>query len=148
MTAAQLAMFPAAPGRLVIVGCSRGKLDYPAPAALLYTGSYFRLCLAAGLAVADPGRVLILSARYGLLSPDEPIRPYNLTIGDPGAVTVAELADQAQARGIAREPVMLLCGARYADLCRQVWSDVAAPLAHLGIGKQRHVLSSLRDGAR
>jgi uncharacterized protein DUF6884 len=132
-----------APG-VVIIGCGARKRAEPAEAASMYTGPYFRSCLATALAVAPRERIYILSARYGLLALADPIKPYDLTIGQPGAVTAAQLADQATARGLGGQHVTALCNARYAALIRQVWDDVSTPLAGLGIGRQRHVLAVLR----
>ncbi len=133
-----------APG-IVIIGCGARKLDRPAPARSMYVGPYFRACLATAEAITDPGRAFILSARYGLLGLDDPIEPYDLTMGQPGSVSVGELAAQATERGITDEPVTALCGARYAMLIGRVWPRVSIPLAGLGIGRQRHVLAVMRS---
>ena len=152
MTAAAFAPRPAAapgggPAPLVIVGCGAGKLDHPAPASALYTGQHFRLCLRAALALADHRRVLILSARYGLVGLPDVIAPYDLSIGQPGAVGAALVARQADARGLADAAPVVLAAARYADVCRAVWPTVAAPLAGLGIGRQRAALARIiREG--
>lgn len=131
-------------GRLVIIGCGARKLDRPAIAAELYVGPYFSGCLATALHLAGRGDVRILSARYGLLGLDDEIEPYDLTIGQPGAITVGELGAQAAAAGELGRPVLALCSARYAALIREVWQDVSTPLAGLGIGYQRAVLAELR----
>lgn len=131
-------------GSLVIIGCGAAKLDRPAPAAQLYTGQHFRACLATATAIAPRDSILILSARYGLLGLDDPAEPYDLTMGQPGAIGADQLATQATARGQLNQPVIALCSARYASLARQVWADVATPLAGLGIGRQRHALAVMR----
>jgi hypothetical protein len=134
---------------LVIVGCGAVKRDYPAPAAELYTGSYFRSCLSAARALAPDERVLILSALHGLLPVADlaPVSAYNLRMGDPGAVTAAEVRAQAEQLRLLGRPVLALCSSRYADVCRLVWEDVSAPLAGLGIGRQLHVCAELRRAA-
>ncbi|WP_322974053.1 DUF6884 domain-containing protein [Actinacidiphila oryziradicis] len=51
------------------------------PAGELYTGSYHRAARRAAETLmqgARAGRVLILSARWGLVAPDERIAPYDL----------------------------------------------------------------------
>jgi hypothetical protein len=135
-------------GPLVIVGCGARKRDRPAPAADLYTGPYFRACVATATAIAPRDHVFILSARYGLLALDDPADPYDLTLGQPGAIDARQLAAQAAERAIIGRPVTALCGGRYAALARQVWADVTTPLAGLGIGRQRHVLAVMRTGGR
>ena len=129
---------------LVIVGCGARKRTLPAPACDMYVGPYFRATLLAATALADRSDVLILSAKYGLLGIGQPVEPYDLTLGQPGAITAGQLAHQAAQRGITGRTVTALCGARYTALARQVWPDLRAPLAGLGIGQQLHVLAQMR----
>ena len=133
---------------IALVGCGARKQLAACTAEQMYTGPYFRACLATALVIAPRPRVFILSARYGLLGLDDVIEPYDLTIGQPGAITAAELAGHVAERGIALEPVTALCGARYADMAGEVWPVLATPLAGLGIGRQRHVLAVMRGPGR
>ena len=131
--------------RLVLIGCGARKAAGPALAGTLYTGPYFQACLQAAVAIAPRSQVLIISARHGLLGLDDgPIAPYEQLPGRPGAVTAATLRAQAAGRGIAGHPVTALCGSTYAELARQAWADVAAPLAGLSIGRQYQELARLR----
>jgi hypothetical protein len=129
---------------IVIIGCGARKLSHPAPAAELYTGPYFRDCLATARVLAGDHNVLILSARHGLLGLADVIGPYDLSMGQPGSVTAVIVAWQAEARGLLGSPVTALCGARYVRVLREVWPDVRTPLAGLGIGQQRHQLAVMR----
>jgi hypothetical protein len=61
-----------------LVSCGKKKLDHRAPARDLYVSPLFRKALAYCLAHYD--RVYILSAKYGLLNLDEPVRPYDDTL--------------------------------------------------------------------
>ncbi len=137
----------AGPGPLVVIGCGAAKLSHAAAAADLYTGQHFRLCLATALDLAPCGRVLVLSARYGLVGLGEVIAPYDLTVGQPGAVDGAAVAEQLRARGLTGQPVTALCSARYVAVLRAAGADVSAPLAGLGIGRQRGALSAMRRAA-
>jgi cytoplasmic iron level regulating protein YaaA (DUF328/UPF0246 family) len=56
-----------------LVACAKTKLDRPAPARELYTSPLFRGSLAYAEQRCD--RVFILSAKHGLVSPDEVIAP-------------------------------------------------------------------------
>lgn len=78
---------PTSTARIVIIPCTGAKLPHPAPAAELYTGATFPGALAAArrLAGAD-GTVLILSALHGLLELDTIVEPYDVKMGDPGAI--------------------------------------------------------------
>jgi hypothetical protein len=130
---------------LVVVPCSRAKLDTPAPAGRLYTGP---LHLAARRAAERmrARRVLVLSARHGLVDLDTVIEPYDLAMGDPGSVVRETLARQAAAL---REPpdtpfVVLLLPRAYAQAVEDVWPSATNPLAGArSRGEQLHRLSAL-----
>lgn len=136
--------------RLILVGCGGRKAPRKSPPVRLYTGSYFSACMGTGLAMVRPGtldRVMILSAKYGLLGLWLPqIEPYDLRLGQPGAVTCRYVHAQAVVRWIHTWPVVALCGAAYATLARQVWETVDTPLAGLGIGQQMAKLKAMREG--
>jgi|tagenome__1003787_1003787.scaffolds.fasta_scaffold17785373_1 hypothetical protein len=67
----------------VVIPCAAQKRDGVHPARDLYTSSNFRNTLAAAEALAgtEGGRVLILSALYGLVEPDEHIHGYDVKMG-------------------------------------------------------------------
>ena len=136
---------------LVIVPCGKAKRSAAAPARELYTGSYHRSAMRAAQAIAarTPGtKVAILSARHGLiLDLDAMIEPYELTVGQDGAIAPAQLRRQAAAAGLARAEVTVLGGARYTKLARAVWADAAAPLAcDGGMGYQIRHLTRIAAG--
>lgn len=90
------------PLNLYVVPCGAAKTSRPAAARDLYTGSHFRYVLA-GVereAAADTAethtatQVAILSALHGLVDPDAGVAPYDVTMSDPGSITVERLAAQ------------------------------------------------------
>jgi len=131
-------------GPLVIIGCGKDKASHGCAAEKLYTGQHFRACLAAARAMVDDSSIRILSAKYGLLTLDAMVEPYDLTMGEPGSVTIATVAQQSAQQGLRGREVIALCPARYAAVIRLVWPWVETPLAGLGIGRQRHALAGLR----
>ncbi|GAA0469342.1 hypothetical protein Aca07nite_28010 [Actinoplanes capillaceus] len=128
-------------------GCGGAKLDRPAPAGRMYVGSYHAACRRAAAAIG--GRLLILSARYGLIAPDTWIEPYELRMGQPGAVTMPMLRAQARRLGIdTAGTVTVLAGRDYADPVSAVWPHAARPLDNArGIGPQLARLAELARGA-
>ena len=64
--------------RVALVGCSKTKLEYPAPASRLYIGNLFKK--AYDYAQKNFSEVYILSAKHGFLKTDEIIAPYNYTL--------------------------------------------------------------------
>jgi hypothetical protein len=143
---------PAAPATapVVIVGCGSAKAPGRLPAGRKYVGSFHSATrrAAAVLAARAGGQVLILSARYGLLTLDTEVDDYDLQIGDPEAVTPAQIAEQAAALAITGAAVTVLAGRRYADLVSSVWPNATRPLdGARGIGEQRARLKAITDQA-
>lgn len=96
------------PGITYVIPCGGAKLDHAAPARDLYVGQMFRHTLGnverlVALDVEEgrgPARVLILSARYGLIEPDQLVEPYDQRMDRAGSVTADVVAAQALALGI------------------------------------------------
>lgn len=130
---------------LVLVTCGGAKLDHPAPARDLYTGSYFQLCKAAAEALNPSRGWLILSAMHGLTDPATILDPYNLRMGQPGSVTPARIRHQADELGISGVTlVVVLAGLAYTQIARTVWPALIAPLqGHGGMGYQMAYLSTV-----
>lgn len=78
---------------LVVVGCSQAKDDDPAaiPARERYASAYWTVKRRFAEEVADDWR--ICSAKHGLLHPDAPIAPYDLTVEDLAGVPVDASGD-------------------------------------------------------
>lgn len=91
-----------------VIPCGGDKAAAAAPARELYTGSFFQHTLAAAEAEAaaterDLGiasRVLILSAKHGLVDLDTVLAPYDVKMGEHGSMDAAGLAAQLLGRGI------------------------------------------------
>ncbi|MFF2363867.1 DUF6884 domain-containing protein [Streptomyces sp. NPDC058122] len=132
---------------LLVIPCGSRKLDHPARAADMYIGSYHRACRRTADALR-PQRLIILSARYGLLDPDDVIEPYDTPHGAAGATTAQMILRQAQERGIVRlDPVVALGGGRHTALVRSVWPHARTPLAGAGsMGGQMALLAAMREG--
>jgi hypothetical protein len=64
---------------IVLVSCSGPKLSHAAPARDLYTSELFRKASAFGERYCNGWAVL--SAKYGLVLPDEVIAPYDVQLG-------------------------------------------------------------------
>ncbi|MFD3989708.1 DUF6884 domain-containing protein [Streptomyces californicus] len=138
------------PGPLVIIPCGSAKLDRKATAGELYIGPYHRSCRdAADALTANGGTTLILSALHGFVTLDQEIEPYDLSMGQPGSVSVELLREQAQALGLAdAQEVILLGGAKYTEAALKVWPAAHTPLAGLGsMGEHRRYLALLAEGA-
>ena len=86
-----------------VIPCSGAKRANASAARDLYCGTMFSHTLGCTIAMAadDAGaRVLILSAKHGLLELDAHVGPYEQRIDEPGAVTAETITRQALALGI------------------------------------------------
>lgn len=147
----------------VVIPCAAEKLDQAAPAVEIYSSANFRHILGAAAAHAldteralgTPVKVLILSAKHGLIELGEVIAPYDTKMGDAASVSTETIADQILALGVTTIEAML--PAAYRNALQTASSSIndaegdelpwitlldvyeAAP----GIGYQRGVASSL-----
>ncbi len=137
----------------VVIPCCANKTAGAAPAEKLYDSDHFRFTLRAAQARAEVigARVWVLSARHGLVPLDRVIEPYDVTFGDPDAVTTDWVHGQLCVFGISH--VEALLPRRYLSVLSAAveklhrggsvmrFSDLYAGAA--GIGYQRGVLARL-----
>jgi cytoplasmic iron level regulating protein YaaA (DUF328/UPF0246 family) len=110
------------PNGLIIVGCGKAKIWKKrrglgkVKAQDAYVGALYRSARA--FAEKRGPNWLILSAKHGLLPPDQPISNYNVTIGDRGAITSQHLRSQWQR--LRNKPALVICLAseKYVSLLR------------------------------
>lgn len=117
---------------IIIIPCGSKKLDRPAQAQYMYTGSYHKMCQRYARSLATPEDIYILSAKYGILRMTDVIEPYSLTLGQPGCITFFYARQQATKLEIIDRSCIAVGGKRYTDFCRQVWSDCVTPLQGKG----------------
>lgn len=120
--------------QVVFIACSSRKKNIPGPAKELYQGSLFKKALVYSLLITDPANIYILSAKYGILSLDTKIDPYNLTLNTftkSQLNTWYEMVKQQMIELNLNPPFLFLTGARY----NAVFPG-KKPLTGLTIGKQ------------
>lgn len=140
---------------IVLVGCVKSKQSHAAPAKDLYVSDLFRK--ARQYAEATGQRWYVLSAKYGLLAPDEVIEPYELHLARASAsyrrqwgITVAHqlLAASGALEG---RVIEVHAGASYTDAIRSqllsAGAQVVEPLAGLTLGQRLAWYSALSGGA-
>lgn len=104
-----------------IVACGEKKLPYPTKAKNLYQGSYFTACFNYAKEMSDS--IYIISAKHGLIKPDEVISPYNLRINDEEAITAQEVKEQAQQLKILDSEIVVLGGNEYVKFIKKIWPN-------------------------
>jgi hypothetical protein len=127
--------------RIALIACSKQKQGQPAPARALYTSPWFRLARAWAEQHADGWH--ILSAKHGLVAPEQVLEPYDqrLRTEDARCSWACEVAEQVGATVPDRAAkLIVLAGRDYArslvPILRDEGYPVATPLAGLGIGQQ------------
>jgi hypothetical protein len=130
--------------QLVILGCSKRKLPHAAKARDLYQGALFKAGMAyAGRIGAD---VAILSAKHGLLHPDDIIAPYD----EP--LTMAKAYEYAQQESVRAElkdltsgydRIVVIAGKPYRFLLNEWWDNRFHSGIMGGIGTSLHLLAGM-----
>lgn len=125
---------------LALVSCSKAKLSHPAPARELYSSPAFQMKRAI---IEKAGATwVILSAKHGVLYPEETIAPYDLTLNSMGASARREWAEDVLPNllSIAQKAknVVIFAGQRYAE-------NLIGPIAEKGIPISQP-LRGLRQG--
>lgn len=111
-----------------IIPCGSAKRSTASPAAMLYTGTFFKAVAAYARSLLPADRILILSAKHGLVRPTQWLEPYNLRMGEPGCVDADTVRRQAAALGLAG-PALVIAGQDYARVARAALPEVHDLLA-------------------
>ena len=125
---------------IVLISCVGQKRPAPSRAADLYTSDWFRSALAYANGLI-PDAIFILSAKYGLVSLDDVIEPYEETLkGKPdsdirtwaGGVTQSLLA----VADLHEDHFVILAGEHYRRHLVGHLMHVSVPLQGMRIGEQ------------
>jgi hypothetical protein len=130
----------------VLLSCASKKLPHPALAKDLYVSTLFQL----GLRYAQsmhPDLIFILSAKYGLVDPNQRLEPYNETLNTKRDREVRFWAEtvlqQLRARAdLDRDTFIFLAGEKYRRHLIEMIKHYQVPLSGLTIGRQLQYLSN------
>ncbi len=119
---------------VVLVACCGQKLTHPAPAKDLYQSDLFRK--SRQWAEQNGDRWLILSAKYGVVHPDQVIEPYDEMLSDKSAADRRKWSEKVagQLKCYATDSLTVLAGKNYCGWCSAF--AVERPMEGLGIGQQ------------
>lgn len=131
---------------VVLVSCASKKQNHPAKAENLYISDLFRKSLLYARQL-HPTSIFILSAKYGLIGPDEAIAPYDVTLNKMSVAEIEAWSDgvfrQLEANAdVERDHFVFLAGDKYRRLLVPRLRSVEVPMAGLPIGKQLSWLSN------
>jgi len=128
---------------IALVGCGRRKRAEPSPAKELYTSEGFRA--RRRLAEFGADAWFILSAEHGLVTPDEWLAPYDLTLNQTSRAYRQAWGSWCVARLVGKlgsldgRVVQVLAPAAYADAVRRPLSEAGAVLSEPLLGKTQGV---------
>lgn len=135
-----------------LLSCVGQKRSVPAPARLLYTSPWFRKARSYAESAGHPW--FVLSAKHGLVHPDQVISPYDLTLNNMPIADRRQWASKVLTQlgpylnGV--EAVVFLAGQRYREFLepslRSRGLVVSIPMEGLGIGKQLSWLNKQLHG--
>lgn len=125
---------------IVFLSCVKTKQKTRCAARDMYTSDLFRKSLAYAEKL-QPTQIYILSAKYGLLDPQDVIEPYNATLVGANQEACKKWAymvyKQMQEKHVNfDDEAVFLCGKNYRRFLMSKFTHAAAPLKHLGIGQQ------------
>lgn len=137
------------PRRIALIACSASKLDRPAPAREMYAPSQL-FTASRRYAEATCDGWFVLSAKHGILAPDDVIEPYDerlttgpntidgRTIPSPWAGDVSRgLLARLRVTGIWASTFVVLAGRAYAEHIGTLSLVCEYPLAGMGIGRRK-----------
>lgn len=129
-------------GPIYLLSCVARKWPSPAPARDLYVSAWFQK--ASSYAVRTGLPWFVLSAKYGLVHPDEVLAPYELTLNTMPVTDRRRWASRVLAQMEPRlegiNSVVFLAGLRYreflAPALQRLGVDVSVPMERLRNGEQ------------
>ena len=132
--------------RVGLVGCVKRKLETPAKAKDLYISALFRG--RRGFVEASCDSWWILSAKHGLVDPEEVLAPYDLTLKSMGRAERREWAARTLAELVAivrpqmGDVIEFHAGADYREYglrtgLEAMGCQIEIPTEHLTMGQQR-----------
>ena len=124
----------------VLISCVSKKLDRPARSKDLYTSTLFKLSYRYATSL-KPDTIFILSAKYGLLSCDDVVAPYDITLNEMNAGDVKKwservLAELRKRTDLQKDLFVFLAGQKYRKYLLPHVNNLEIPMEGLGIGKQ------------
>jgi hypothetical protein len=131
--------------KIILISCVSKKRSYKSKARDLYISPLFKKNLKYALKL-QPDQVFILSAKYGLVSLDEEIEPYDVTLNTMSAKEIkdwsaAVLRDLAGQTDLQQDQFIFLAGPKYRKYLVEHFTHFEIPFEGLTIGRQLQQLS-------
>jgi len=132
--------------KYILISCVSQKLDKPAISKDLYTSTLFKVCYKYAASL-KPDAIFILSAKYGLVSCDQVVAPYDMTLNEIKAKDVKKwservLVELRKQADLQKDLFIFLAGDKYRKHLLPHIRNCQIPMKGLRIGEQ---LSWLKD---
>ena len=126
--------------KIVLISCVSKKLNHKSKARNLYISPLFRKNLQYAR-LLNPDRIFILSAKYGLISLDREIEPYDKTLNKMSSDEIKMWANNIlkelkKVVDLDNDEFILLAGKNYRKFLLSHIKIYKIPLKGLSIGKQ------------
>jgi len=131
--------------KILLISCVSKKRTLKSKARDLYISPLFKKSLQYALKL-NPDQIFILSAKYGLVSLDEEIEPYDLTLNTMQAAEIKVWAESvirqlSNQTNLQEDQFVFLAGEKYRRYLVQHLAHVEIPFEGLTIGRQLQRLS-------
>lgn len=126
--------------RIVLISFVSKKLPYKSKAKDLYTSPWFKLSYKYAVSL-NPDKIFILSAKYGLLNPEQEIEPYNETLNTKSTQEIKDWAqeviiDLKKQTDLGKDEFIFLAGTKYRKFLILHIKNYKVPMQGLTIGRQ------------
>lgn len=133
--------------QVFLISCVKKKLTHPAKAREMYISPLFKFYLKYAVQ-HEPDQIYILSAKYGLLSLEEEISPYEKTLNQMPPDKIKEWASKVlkqinEVCSTEDSEFTILAGEKYRKYLLPNLKNCKIPLEGLGLGKQLQRLKLL-----
>jgi cytoplasmic iron level regulating protein YaaA (DUF328/UPF0246 family) len=126
--------------KIVLISCVKSKQKKTCSAEVMYTSPLFKKMLSFAKQV-NPDKIIILSAKYGLLELHKQIDPYEQTLNNMGKKQRKAWADKvifelAKTCSLSHDTFIFLAGKKYREDILPKIKNYQIPMKNLSFGKQ------------
>ena len=130
--------------KIVLISCASKKQSVTSRAVEMYISTLFNLNLQLARKL-NPDYIFILSAKYGLITLDEMIEPYDLKLNKMSKIDRINWAKKVlnelqQQTNLQKDHFIILAGNRYREYLIQHLNSYEIPMEGLRIGQQLQFL--------
>jgi hypothetical protein len=104
---------------IVIIQCGKKKRKEASPAIAMYVGNLFVKMRDWAVSITTLDRIMILSAKHGLIKSTKVLEPYDIRMGEKGSITLTDLTEQVSFFGLGGSHVITCLSTDYDVMLRK-----------------------------